>query len=87
MNLIVIHKKPSDSTGDSLLRFALRDEHLVRIILDGLGRCRDFDTITRSAPAGLPLDLSSDRARMPFRTDGCRAAPQSTMPRRAGSAL
>lgn len=39
MNLIVIHKSSSDGRGEGLLRFALANEPLARLVLDGLGRC------------------------------------------------
>lgn len=38
MNLIVIHKNSSDGRAESLLRFALTDELLARVVLDGLSQ-------------------------------------------------
>ena len=39
MNLIVIHKNSSNGTGDGLLRFALANELVADLVLDGLARC------------------------------------------------
>jgi len=39
MNLILIPKNSADSSGESLLRFALASEPIADIILDGLSRC------------------------------------------------
>ncbi len=36
MNLIIIHKNSHDGRGDGLLQFALANEHLARLLLDGL---------------------------------------------------
>jgi len=43
MNMIVIHRNSADKSGESLLRFALADEPLAGVILDGLCRCSDKD--------------------------------------------
>ena len=39
MNLIVIHKNCSNGEGDSLLRFALANEPVARLVLEGLSAC------------------------------------------------
>ena len=43
MNMIVIHRNSADKNGESLLRFALADEPVAGVILDGLCRCSDKD--------------------------------------------
>jgi lipopolysaccharide/colanic/teichoic acid biosynthesis glycosyltransferase len=44
MNLILIHKSSTDSSSESLLRFALASEPVAGVILEGLSRCLHCDS-------------------------------------------
>jgi hypothetical protein len=49
INMILIHRNSADSSGESLLRFALTSEPVAGVVLDGLCRYGDMrrDSILR----------------------------------------
>jgi len=49
MNLILLHKNCADSGGSSLLQFAMSDEPVRRVVLDGLSGCFHQDDERASA--------------------------------------
>ena len=58
MNMILIHRNSADSSGESLLRFALTSEPVAGVVLDGL--CR-YGDMRRCSILRLPAKLSLDK--------------------------
>ena len=57
MNIILLHRNPADSNGESLLRFALASEPVAGVVFDGL--CMHFG-ISRDSILRLPLKRRQD---------------------------